>query len=67
MIKKDAKGAAHRAKNELMKSASMLVGDKYKLVGDKELQPKGKIDKAKRAAREPLGDAKDAAKRIHNP
>jgi hypothetical protein len=64
MDKKDAKGTAHRAKNELMKSASILVGDKYKLVGDKELQAKGKIDKAKGAAREALGDPEDGAKRI---
>jgi uncharacterized protein YjbJ (UPF0337 family) len=60
MDKEDVKGAAHRAKNELMKAAG-------KLMDDKNLRAEGKIDKAKGVAREALGDAKDAAKRIHNP
>jgi uncharacterized protein YjbJ (UPF0337 family) len=60
MDKEDVKGAAHRAKNEMMKAAG-------KLMDDRNLQAEGKIDKAKGVAREALGDAKDAAKRIYNP
>jgi uncharacterized protein YjbJ (UPF0337 family) len=60
MDKEDVKGAAHRAKNEMMKAAG-------KLMDDRNLQAEGKIEKAKGAAREPIGDAKDFSKRIHHP
>ena len=34
-----------------------------KVTGDKEMQAEGKADKAKGAARQAVGDVKDAAKR----
>ena len=56
MDKEHVKGAAQKAKGVIEDAAGRLMDDK-------NLQAQGKIDKAKREARQALGDAKDAAKR----
>ena len=53
MDKEHAKSAADKASGAIKDG----VG---KITGDKSLQAEGKIDKAKGAAREALGDTKDA-------
>jgi uncharacterized protein YjbJ (UPF0337 family) len=62
MDKEHVKGAADKASGAIKEG----VG---KAVGDKSLEAKGKIDKAKGEARETLGDVKDAMKkdRTDNP
>lgn len=62
MDKEHVKGAADKASGAIKEG----IG---KAVGDKSLEAKGKIDKAKGEARETLGDVKDAMKkdRTDNP
>jgi uncharacterized protein YjbJ (UPF0337 family) len=56
MDKEHIKGAADKAKGAIKD-----VGGK--ITGDKELQAEGKMDKAKGAAHNAVGDAKDAVKK----
>jgi uncharacterized protein YjbJ (UPF0337 family) len=54
--KEHVKGAADKAKGAIKDTAG-------KVMGDKEMQAEGKLDKAKGAAHSAVGDAKDAMKR----
>ena len=56
MDKEHVKGAADKTKGAIKDAAG-------KLMGDKELQAEGKMDKAKGAAHNALGDTKDAVKK----
>jgi uncharacterized protein YjbJ (UPF0337 family) len=56
MDKEHIKGAADKASGAMKEG----VG---KAVGDKSMQAKGKLDKAKGEAREFIGDVKDRARR----
>jgi uncharacterized protein YjbJ (UPF0337 family) len=56
MDKQHVKGAADKASGAIKDGAG-------KMTGDKNLQAQGKMDKAKGAARDFIGDAKDAARR----
>jgi uncharacterized protein YjbJ (UPF0337 family) len=55
MDKEHVKGAADKAKGAIKDTAG-------KVMGDKELQAEGKMDKAKGAAHSAVGDAKDAVR-----
>ncbi len=56
MDKEHVKGAADKAKGAIKDAAG-------KVMGDKELQAEGKMDKAKGDAHKALGDVKDAARK----
>jgi uncharacterized protein YjbJ (UPF0337 family) len=56
MDKEHVKGAADKVKGAVKDAAGAETGNE-------KLQAEGKIDKAKSAAHEALGDAKDAVKR----
>jgi uncharacterized protein YjbJ (UPF0337 family) len=56
MDKEHVKSTADKASGAVKEGAG-------KLTGDKKLEAKGKLDKAKGAAREFIGDVKDAARR----
>jgi uncharacterized protein YjbJ (UPF0337 family) len=56
MDKEHIKGAADKVKGAVKDTAG-------KLTGDLNMQAEGKMDKAKGAAHEALGDAKDAVNR----
>ena len=56
MDKEHIKGAADKVKGSIKEAAG-------KVTGDASLEAEGKIDKAKGAAHNALGDAKDAVKR----
>jgi uncharacterized protein YjbJ (UPF0337 family) len=56
MEKEHVKGAFEKVKGSVEDAAG-------KLTGDKKLQVEGKVDKAKGAAHETIGDIKDAAKK----
>ena len=57
MDREHVKGAADKAKGTIKEGAG-------KLTGDKELETEGKIDKAKGAAHNAVGDVKDAARNV---
>jgi uncharacterized protein YjbJ (UPF0337 family) len=59
MNKEHVKGAADKAKGTVKDAAG-------KVTGDKQMQAEGKFDKAKGAARETMGDAKDAVRRAQD-
>lgn len=59
MDKEHIKGAADKTKGAIKDAAG-------KVMGDKELQAEGKLDKAKGSAHNAAGDAKDAVKRATN-
>jgi uncharacterized protein YjbJ (UPF0337 family) len=56
MDKEHVKGAGDKMSGAAKEAAG-------KVTGDKKLEAKGKLDKAKGAARDFIGDAKDAARR----
>ena len=56
MDKEHVKGAADKAKGAIKDAAG-------KVMGDKELQAEGKMDKAKGDAHKALGDVKDAVRK----
>ncbi len=56
MDKEHVKGAVDKTKGAFKDAAG-------KITGDKEMQAEGKFDKAKGAAHQAMGDAKDAARR----
>jgi uncharacterized protein YjbJ (UPF0337 family) len=56
MDREHVKGAADKAKGAIKDAAG-------KVTGDKELQSEGKLDKAKSAAHEAVGDLKDAVRK----
>jgi uncharacterized protein YjbJ (UPF0337 family) len=58
MDKEHLKGAADKASGAAKEAAG-------KLAGDKKLEAEGKMQKAKGAARDVLGDVKDAARRAN--
>jgi uncharacterized protein YjbJ (UPF0337 family) len=57
MDREHIKGAADKIKGAIKDTAG-------KMTGDKELQSEGKLDKAKGAAHDALGDVKDAARNL---
>jgi uncharacterized protein YjbJ (UPF0337 family) len=56
MDKEHVKGAADKAKGSIKDTAG-------KVMGDKELQAEGKVDKAKGDVHNAVGDVKDAVKK----
>jgi uncharacterized protein YjbJ (UPF0337 family) len=56
MDREHVKGAADQAKGAIKDTAG-------KITGDKELQTEGKIDKAKGAMHNAVGDVKDAVRK----
>jgi uncharacterized protein YjbJ (UPF0337 family) len=56
MDKEHVKGAADKAKGAVKDAAG-------KVMGDKQMQAEGKVDKAKGEAHQALGDIKDAARK----
>jgi uncharacterized protein YjbJ (UPF0337 family) len=59
MDREHVKGAADKAKGAIKDAAG-------KMMGDKEMQAEGKLDKAKGSAHNALGDAKDAMKKANH-
>ncbi|AHY54092.1 CsbD family protein [Bradyrhizobium japonicum SEMIA 5079] len=55
MDREHVKGAADKAKGAIKEGAG-------KLIGDKDMEAEGKIDKAKGSAHNAAGDVKDAAR-----
>ena len=57
MDREHVKGAVDKAKGAVKETAG-------KVTGDKSMQAEGKFDKMKGGAREALGDAKDAGRKM---
>ena len=60
MDREHVKGAADKAKGAVKETAG-------KVLGDKELETEGKVDKAKGDLHNAAGDVKDAVKKVVKP